>query len=130
MYDETRQLIGLAVQLIQQVSHTLLMKLVYHYCSFLQMRSSFDKCSFHQLLSYTVVLGDRIRERVDQRMISCNKNICSISFPLSLSDRTAQSYFVRVSVSGAFGSNSTSKSISELINYILCFFVVVFFVHH
>ena len=83
------------------------------------MRSFFDKCSFRQFQSYTVVLGNRTRERVDQRMISCNKNICSISFPLSFSDRTAKSYFIRVTVSGVFGSTSIPASLSKLISYIL-----------
>ena len=78
-----------------------------------QIRSPSETCSFHQLLSYTVVLEDSTRVRVDQRMINsddCSNNLCSISFPLSSPD---QSYFVSVNVAGAFGSTSTSTSLSK-----------------
>ena len=109
VYDQNQQLSQLTVQWMQQVA----VKLTYFNSNssiifVFQIQS--ERCSFDHLLSYTVVLEDSTRERVDQRMIlskNCSDNLCSISFPFSSPD---QSYYVSVDVTGAFGSTSTSIS--------------------
>ena len=99
LYDQNGQL-NLTVQWIQQI------------------QSPSENCSFNQLLSYTVVLEDSTRERVDQRMINsdnCSDNNCSISFILSSPDQN--NYFIDINITGVFGLNSTS--LSELIGCII-----------
>ena len=113
LYDQNGQL-NLTVKWMQQVSYSYCEDFIYMIFFFFlafQTQSLSDKCSFHKLLNYTVVLKDSTRERVEQKMINsdnCNDDVlCSISFILSSPD---QNYFIDINVAGAFGSTSTSLS--------------------